>query len=403
MKAVAITAGLTKANMREQPWCYVHQVWCRLPEHGMDGVIVSDGYPRRPAHETIEGADVHRIRSVRCPPWLRNRPLQTVVRSQAPDVVLWNMGSTSLLHLATDGLDDVPIVGLFTSPMYSLSEVMRLGPRRVVSDLRQLYVHLLAAAVPRVIMSRALAKANFDALIVLTDKTKDDLVGLGAPSERIRVVPPGVNDDWLDASVDLDTVAALRQQAKLEDSGFLVLYLGDPSFLRGPDVLIRAVAVARTRNPDVRLVLLCRRRPNEHAADERRLRQLIHALGQDGATHLESGYLPRDMVRRWVAAADLVALPFLLVPSDAPISILEAVAAGKQVVATAVDGIPSLLPDGALQLVPPGNVEALAGAILEAAAGRGEHRSGQRVRWRRRWRDVAVDVAAVLKTVARNG
>src|SRR3972149_7954662 len=96
------------------------------------------------------------------------------------------------------------------------------------------------------------------------------------------------------------------------------------------------------------------------------------------------------------AAADLGALPFLLVPSDAPISILEAAAAGKPVVATAVDGIPSLLPDGALQLVPPGNVEALAGAILEAAAGRGEHRSGQRGRWRRRWRDGAVDVGEGL-------
>jgi len=403
LKAVAISSGLTEARIREQPWCYVHQVWAHLPELGVDGVIVSDGYPRRPAHERIEGTDVHRIRSVRRPLWLRNRPLQAVIRSQSPDVVLWSVGSTSLLYLATAGLDGVPLVALFTSPMYSLSEVMRLGPRRVASDLRQLYVHLLAAAVPRVIMSRALAQARFAALIVLTDKTKDDLVSLGAPSERIRVVPPGVNDDWLDASVDPDTVAALRQQAKLGDSNFLVLYLGDPSFMRGPDVLIRAVTAARIRNPDVRLVLLCRRRFGEHTADERRLRQLIHALGQDGAAHLESGYLPRDMVRRWVAAADLVALPFLLVPSDAPISVLEAVAAGKQMVATTIDGIPSLLPDGALQLVPPGNVEALAGAILDAAAGRGEQRLRQRVQWRRRWRDVAVDVAAVLESVARNG
>ena len=179
--------------------------------------------------------------------------------------------------------------------------------------------------------------------------------------------------------------------------------MGGPSALRGPDVLIRAVALARTHTPQIRLVLLCRRWPHDPGTEEHRLRRLIRDLGQDSAVHLVSGYLPPEEVRRWVAAAELVALPFRLVPSDAPISLLEAAAVVKPVVTTALDGIRSLLPSDVVRLVPPGDHRALARAIMEAATHRDSCGLRQQRRWHRGWRDVAADVATILHGVARNG
>jgi sugar transferase (PEP-CTERM/EpsH1 system associated) len=74
----------------------------------------------------------------------------------------------------------------------------------------------------------------------------------------------------------------------------------------------------------------------------------------------------RDDVPRLLAAADLFVLS-----SDyegVPLSVLEAMAAGKPVVATAVGGVPELVEDGVTGvLVPPRNPEALAKGILRLA------------------------------------
>jgi glycosyltransferase involved in cell wall biosynthesis len=401
VKALAISHGFARAKIRRQPWCYVHKVWRYLPEHGIHGVIVSDGYPRLAAYEEIDGVGVHHVRSVRCFPDLKNRPLQSILRSRQPDVVLWDVGTTSLLHLGTGGLTRAPLVALFTSPTYRLSDVIRVGPRLMATEFRHLYVHLLAAATPRFLIRQALARVGFSAIIALTQEAKEGLIGCGVPRDQIHVVAPGVDDEWLDPSISHDDIVELRQKAGLEDGTFLVLYLGDPSLPRGPDVLLRAVAQARVHSPHIRVLLLCRRSPGEYAADERRLRRLASNLQQNNAVHFVSGYLPAEEVRHWVSAADLVALPFLVVPSEGPISILEAAAVGKPIVATAVDGIPSLLPSDAVRLVPPGDAEALARAILEVAT-RDRVGARQQRHWRRCWRDVAADVAAILHEVARN-
>jgi sugar transferase (PEP-CTERM/EpsH1 system associated) len=74
----------------------------------------------------------------------------------------------------------------------------------------------------------------------------------------------------------------------------------------------------------------------------------------------------RDDVPRLLAATDLFVLS-----SDyegVPLSVLEAMAAGKPVVATAVGGVPELVEDGVTGvLVPPRNPEALAKGILRLA------------------------------------
>ena len=74
----------------------------------------------------------------------------------------------------------------------------------------------------------------------------------------------------------------------------------------------------------------------------------------------------RDDVPQLLAASDVFVLS-----SDyegVPLTVLEAMAAGKPVVATAVGGVPELIEDGETGiLVPPRNPEALAQGILRLA------------------------------------
>jgi len=72
-----------------------------------------------------------------------------------------------------------------------------------------------------------------------------------------------------------------------------------------------------------------------------------------------------------LGAADVFVLPSLY--EGHPLSVMEAMAAGTPVIATAVGGVPEVVRTGVTGLlVPPGDVEALAGAMRQLAASREE-------------------------------
>jgi len=74
----------------------------------------------------------------------------------------------------------------------------------------------------------------------------------------------------------------------------------------------------------------------------------------------------RTDIAEILAAADVFVLSSLW--EGNPLSVMEAMAAGKPVIATAVGGVPELVQDGINGiLVPPGNVRALAEAMLKLA------------------------------------
>ena len=93
----------------------------------------------------------------------------------------------------------------------------------------------------------------------------------------------------------------------------------------------------------------------------------------------------RDDVRTLMAQADVVVLPS--VAEGLPLVLLEAMAAGRPIVATAVGGVPEIVEDRVTGLlVPPGDAPALAAAVLSVLADpRAARELGER--GRQRWRD----------------
>jgi glycosyltransferase involved in cell wall biosynthesis len=129
--------------------------------------------------------------------------------------------------------------------------------------------------------------------------------------------------------------AAIRLRYGLDSSGILFLYLGRVDQDKGVDVLIRALA--HVRRDDVHLAIAGRGR------HEDALRGLVHRLGLDGRVAF-TGYVPGDDLPMLLNSVEYFAMP-----SEAElqsIATLEAMAAGRPVLAAQARALPELVKPG---------------------------------------------------------
>jgi glycosyltransferase involved in cell wall biosynthesis len=177
-------------------------------------------------------------------------------------------------------------------------------------------------------------------------------VRIGLPASKLIQINNGIDFDAIDFS--LDQVQA-RTQYGLPSTGFLIGAIGRPRPVKGYDVLLNAFANLVTLEPDLLLLFVGDgpdRKKLEFKAQQLNLPPRVRFMGDQSEIHK---LLP--------ALNILVSSSFHEGMSNV---ILEAMAAGLPVVATAVGGTPEVVVDGETGLlVPPGDPEALSQAILK--------------------------------------
>ncbi len=176
----------------------------------------------------------------------------------------------------------------------------------------------------------------------------------GRPEANLIVIPNSVDV----VAIDRAPITP-RGEIGVADDAPVALFIGRLEAQKGWGVLLDAAVRTATARPDWRLVLVGDG-PDRAAIENRvrqdpRLAQQVLILGRRGD------------VAGLLKAADLLVLPSLW--EGMPNVVLEAMAAGRAVVATKVEGSEDLVIDGETgRLVPPGDAEALADALLDAHA-----------------------------------
>ena len=221
---------------------------------------------------------------------------------------------------------------------------------------------------------------------VMSDDMRERALALGVDAARVEVIPNGV-----DAGRFFPRSAPeARERLGLARDQRVVVCVSRLSHEKGIDVLIDAFA--RLGDTGARLVVVGD--GVERAALERRARE----LGCDAAVTF-TGTRPHDEIPWWLAAADVVVLASR--NEGMPNAVLEALASGRPVVATAVGGTRELITDPALgRLVPPDDAGALAGALRDALSSSWDARVIAASIASRTWDDVGLRKARAISLAA---
>ncbi|MFI5955354.1 glycosyltransferase family 4 protein [Cryptosporangium sp. NPDC051539] len=191
-----------------------------------------------------------------------------------------------------------------------------------------------------------------DVVVCVSAAERDTGVAHGLRG-RMEVLPNAV----LPASVEPVRARprpAVREELGLDPGTPVAVCAARLARQKGQDVLIDAWPAVRAAVPGARLVLV------GDGVARPALETAVRRAGAEGVDF--TGPVDRSIALSWMYASDVVVCPsrwegMSLVP-------LEAMALGRPLVVTAVDGMAEAVPPGTGWIVPPEDPEALAGAVV---------------------------------------
>ncbi len=270
------------------------------------------------------------------------RALAEVIRKHDIDVVQTHLlGSLHFLTLALPPFTNLRVV------LWTIHNVEFLPSGRKYSRYRWLLA-------PKRLVHRLLyrlASHKVSGFVAVSDMVSESMLKLIGPiQDKITVICNGVDVKRYEQQVDTHE---MRQRLGLGTEARLIATVGTLKEQKGHCYLIDAAHKVVPQHPDWHFLLIGDGRLREGLQAQVRqlsLSENIHFLGN------------RHDVPDLLAASDLFVLPSLW--EGLPMALIEAMAASKAVVATAVSGtIQVVIPNQTGLLVPPGDVQPLARAI----------------------------------------
>ncbi len=187
-------------------------------------------------------------------------------------------------------------------------------------------------------------------IVAVSESLRDRVIELGIPVERIVVQHNGVDGERF---MPQDKCVA-RRSLGLPADRRIVCYAGNFKPEKGVDILVEALSRLQRCMKDCLLVMV------GSGPLETSLRERAQALGLEDRIWF-AGRQPHESIPSWIASCDVFCLPSRR--EGCPNVVLEALACGRPVVASAVGGVPELITGDNGVTAPPNDVEALAEAL----------------------------------------
>jgi glycosyltransferase involved in cell wall biosynthesis len=324
-------------NFLLQPWLTVHKVAKGLNDRGFEVHVISD----KEGPKFIDGIRMHSVRSLR---GTHSKLLSALLQAIKPDSVIVTV---TPLSLATAGwyqvLGKYSAYGYVSYPFYTKKQIIKA--LRYI-DWRERWEYGRHIFVPRSIWAGKLVNL-FDGIICQSAHTAQKIAGLTNFKIHPYAISPGIDTEWL----------ASETGPKAAHSNDYFLYVGTASKIRGFLLLLDAFSWLSDSN--IRLKVFAR------GADETEIKEIkkeIEIRKLEARVTIRGGWIGTDELKKQIQSATAVLFPFILVPSEMPVSVLEAIYCGTPVIVSDLVGLPEVVGNAGI-VVPHADVQKMASAI----------------------------------------
>ena len=310
---------------------HLFEIFDRLAARGHRIRLVCSGWPGAAPRASIGGIEVQRSGGRHSFALLGRRSVRRALHAERPDIVV----------------EDVNKLPLFTPWLWRgphVTIVPHLFGSTAFQEVDPIQASIVWAAERP--LPRAYARSSFH---VISESTRDDLVGRGVPAGRITVIHPGVDPVWFtpDPRVRRSPVPSF-------------LYLGRLKRYKGVEAALRALALARATRRDLTLDIA------GTGDDRTRLEALARELGIGDAVRFH-GFVSEERKRELLRTTWANVFPS---PKEGwGITNVEAAACSTPSLASDSPGLRDSVRHGETgYLVPHGDAPALAERFLALAA-----------------------------------
>jgi phosphatidyl-myo-inositol dimannoside synthase len=350
MNIIILTHGLTPQNTRLMPWRYVLEITKGIIATGNYATVITDG-----TYEThVFPSDMPPVEAIKGSLTASNPHYRECTERIKPDVIYIPIARRSGFACSASCIDGVPHLAYFPSPWYDASHVLKVSGELGFHDV---CIYTLESLISGKRLVKSLKRKNIAGIVTVTEYTAQHLVRNGWPKSRVKALPPGA--DPLEVGY-VESEAFKKYRGRLNDEQYL-LFMGPPRAIRGIYFLLKAFDLATDSIRTARLVCLLRH-SNGDQFDQ--FKKAVKKMRHNENVVVVEDLLTRDDVFAFINSSRAVALPFLIIPSEIPLAIIETMALGKPVIITETGGSSEFV-GKAGTVVPQNDVAALAQSIIE--------------------------------------
>jgi glycosyltransferase involved in cell wall biosynthesis len=307
-----------------------------LVENGFHVHIITD----RGSFRHSSGIQIHLVKS------LRNRhatDILSIIDKIKADCVVTTVTPLSLVvNSWYANIKHVRKIAFFSYSFYTSPEIWK--SMRYLS-LRDKYEFGRQAIIPSSVSLKMLKK-NFDCAICQSSRTK----------MRIENIIKDFTIYKIDPGIDLE-IWKFSNKSYKDTTQFL--YTGSPLKIRGFWNILKAFSNIESK--DITLKILAR---GSKQFEIDKIERYITSKKLCSRISVMGGWSDLNSLRNEIRTADLLLLPFVIVPSELPVTLMESIASGTPVLVSNIDGLPDAVGNAGV-VTPHASVSSLRKTILE--------------------------------------
>lgn len=312
--AILYTHDLIPGREHLIPWRTLIEFAAVLNENGYNATILS-GVSSSQNEEWAFGGVTIRYAPKPSP------QLMQIINGESPDFIIWpvtwfvNKRSFAVLSQIK-----AKRMVYFPGGLYKLNYFFRALK---YVDFRSLLPYLVESVYPKKLTVSNLKKNGIDHAICFTQLTLDRLIQAGWDKAKGSAIYPGF--DALPEQAD--ELIYNRYFADRPKKYFL--FMGSPSPIRGSGFLIDAINHISSSSADIAFVFLIR---SDKGVSDVQFNKKLKTLNGKERCIVINEKLSRNQLLPFIKNAHSVILPFLIIPSEVPVTFYEVLNIGKPVI-----------------------------------------------------------------------